>query len=359
MSQDGQNEGTQAFEKTVNFGLSQVLILSPIIITLKTDILLILVYAALTESGLSMKEVMTMSLRSFPLWVAILATTGVYAGTIPSNNDLWTEYLDASTAQADGWMQECAISQQVTVSNDCCVGESSVGCRSTRAYWCDEFGLEKSVPLDGAVGFSFWHKAAWAGWNFSARIYMQPNPEEVADGVTEKRLVFNFPSSTSWIHNNFDLADGLWEWRVNNMWQSYGFTPELGDLVSIQWYFCSYFGVSIGDEMLIDGLCFLTEESAAPELLGPFVDLKPIPNPFNPSTQITFHLQESRHLRLAIYSLNGRLVKVLAEGVMESGDHGLFWNGRNHRGENVPSGVYLVVLESDSGRESKKLLLAR
>ena len=300
-----------------------------------------------------------MFLRSFPFWLAILAAAGVFAGTIPPNNDLWTEYPDANAAQVDGWMQECAISQQVTVSHDCSLGESSVGCRSTRAYWCDEFGVEKSVPLDGAVGFSFWHKADWSGWNFAVRIYMQPNPQEMEAGVTEKRIVFHFPSSTSWVQNNFDLADGLWEWRENNMWRSYGYNPELGELVSVQWYFCSYFGVAIGDEMLIDGLCFLTEECATPELSGPSVDLKPIPNPFNPSTQITFRLQESRNLRVAIYSLNGRLVKVLAEGVMESGGHRLSWNGRNIRGEDVPSGVYLVALESAEGRESKKLLLAR
>ncbi len=119
-----------------------------------------------------------MNPRTLLLLVAVLAAAGARAGTIPADCDQWSEYPDAAAAEQDGWLRECGIAQQVTVSNDCCMGLSSVGCRTTRAYWCDEFGIEKSVSLDGAVGFEFWHKADWAGWNFAVRIYQQPSAEE-------------------------------------------------------------------------------------------------------------------------------------------------------------------------------------
>ena len=91
---------------------------------------------------------------------------------------------------------------------------------------------------------------------------MQPSSAEAAEGVTLKRLTFNFPNSTTWVHHSFPFEEGLWDWRVNNMWQTGDFEETPTELVSIQWFFCSYFGVNIGDEMLVDGLCFQTQESS-------------------------------------------------------------------------------------------------
>ena len=298
-------------------------------------------------------------LRYLLPFVLLLIPTKANAGYLPPDCDSWTEYSEANAAQADGWLRVCGISQQVVTSTDCMVGTYSVGCRTTRSYWCNEYGVEKTASLVGATSFSFWHKADWAGWNFAVRIYMQPTETEAAEGVTVKRLVFNFPSSTSWTENSFELADGLWQWRENNMWRPSGYEETLTELVSVQWYFCSYFGVTIGDEMLIDGLCFQMGDTAVPPVAGLVRLLAPTPNPFNPTTDIGFVLEEPRYLKIAIYDIAGSLVKVLGEGHFSEGPHNIPWRGRGEGNRNMPSGVYFVRLDSGDISEQNKLVLLR
>ncbi len=298
-------------------------------------------------------------LQTLLILVAVLASTGSHAGTIPSDCDQWTEYSDADAAQMDGWIRACGISQQITVSNERMVGSRSVGCRTTRAYWCDEFGIEKEVSLETATGIGFWHKADWTGWNFFLRIYMQPTSAEAADGVTVKRLTFYFPSSTTWVHNSFQFENGQWDWRVNNMWQSSGYEETLTELVSIQWYFCRYYGVSIGDEMLIDGLCFQTSESSVPDPGQVVQLLAPAPNPFNPATHIRFVMTASRKMEVAVYTVDGELMKILADRVFEPGLQRIPWNGCDGEGRAMAAGVYLVRIVGAGLQLGQKLVLVR
>ncbi len=81
------------------------------------------------------------------------------------------------------------------------------------------------------------------------------------------------------------------------------------------------------------------------------------PNPFNPKTKITFELPERAHISLDIYNLNGEHVVNLLKGVRSKGIHDVSWDGRNQRGEKVPSGIYLYRLYINE--QSKKQLISR
>ncbi len=82
------------------------------------------------------------------------------------------------------------------------------------------------------------------------------------------------------------------------------------------------------------------------------------PNPFNPSTRIAFSLEESAQVCATVHSLEGRLLKTLAEGPMDAGEHQLQWNGRDDRGRPLPSGIYFVrVAASDHAKSTKLVLL--
>jgi hypothetical protein len=83
------------------------------------------------------------------------------------------------------------------------------------------------------------------------------------------------------------------------------------------------------------------------------------PNPFNPSTTISFSLRERGHASLAVYDVAGRLVRILAEGVMEAGPREVTWDGRDRNGRAVASGVYFYRLETGVYRETKKMVLLR
>lgn len=84
------------------------------------------------------------------------------------------------------------------------------------------------------------------------------------------------------------------------------------------------------------------------------------PNPFNPSTVISFSLPRESTVRIEIYDATGRLVGRLLDGNrLPAGPHAVEWNGRDARGRVVPSGVYFCRLTAGKERLSRKLVVAR
>jgi hypothetical protein len=81
------------------------------------------------------------------------------------------------------------------------------------------------------------------------------------------------------------------------------------------------------------------------------------PNPFNPSTMIGFQLPVAGEIRLAIYNMNGQLVRTLANGKYAAGNHTLLWDGTDGSGARVASGVYLYVIRAGGFVAQKKLVL--
>jgi len=89
------------------------------------------------------------------------------------------------------------------------------------------------------------------------------------------------------------------------------------------------------------------------------------PNPFNPSTTIRFVLPEASHVTLAVYDINGRLVRNLvggaagAAGTFLPGHHEVVWDGRDSNDRPVASGVYLCRLTAPQGSVTRRMTLAR
>ena len=83
------------------------------------------------------------------------------------------------------------------------------------------------------------------------------------------------------------------------------------------------------------------------------------PNPFNPQTTITFTLPRGGWVEVGIYELTGRRIDVLTDRTFTIGTHTLSWNGRDSQNRAVPSGTYLVRLETESGVETRKMMLLR
>jgi PKD repeat protein len=80
------------------------------------------------------------------------------------------------------------------------------------------------------------------------------------------------------------------------------------------------------------------------------------PNPFNPATSVKYSLRKAGEVSVRIYSLEGRLVKTLMEGVATAGTHEVLWDGRDNGGNSVRSGMYFV--KTSSGGESAVFKLA-
>jgi hypothetical protein len=83
------------------------------------------------------------------------------------------------------------------------------------------------------------------------------------------------------------------------------------------------------------------------------------PNPFNPNTRIKFDVPKKADVKIDIYNMQGRLVRILTDSEKPAGSHILNWNGRDDLGRTLPSGVYLYRFVSNEFSQTKKMLLVR
>ncbi len=107
------------------------------------------------------------------------------------------------------------------------------------------------------------------------------------------------------------------------------------------------------DEHLAVAVSSSTPRSHAP-LLG-----RPHPNPFNPRTELRFHLERTGPVRLVIHDLRGAIVRVLVDRIERGGDHALVWDGRNSAGAAVASGLYIARITTERSTAERSLVLLK
>ena len=83
------------------------------------------------------------------------------------------------------------------------------------------------------------------------------------------------------------------------------------------------------------------------------------PNPFNPDTQIPYQLPEAGEVSLVVYNTLGQRVRVLVRKREEAGFYRVVWDGKDARGRQVSSGIYLVRMEAGEFSEVRKMMLLK
>ena len=83
------------------------------------------------------------------------------------------------------------------------------------------------------------------------------------------------------------------------------------------------------------------------------------PNPFNPTTTISFDLPEESKVKIEIYNIKGQKVKTLANDKYQTGNHQVIWNGTDENNKSVGSGVYFYKMETADVTVMKKCLLLK
>jgi len=83
------------------------------------------------------------------------------------------------------------------------------------------------------------------------------------------------------------------------------------------------------------------------------------PNPFNPTTDISFNLDRTANVDLSIYNMLGQKVRTLTSGSKVAGTHVLRWDGRDESGSSVSTGIYLYTLTDGSTSITKKMALMK
>ncbi|RPH92402.1 T9SS C-terminal target domain-containing protein [candidate division KSB1 bacterium] len=78
------------------------------------------------------------------------------------------------------------------------------------------------------------------------------------------------------------------------------------------------------------------------------------PNPFNPTTTITFDIKESGNVSLRVFDVVGREVAVLADGFMNAGRHHAVFNA-----EGMPTGLYIYKISTNGYSATQKMILLK
>jgi len=114
---------------------------------------------------------------------------------------------------------------------------------------------------------------------------------------------------------------------------------------------------------LMEGIIGFLSGSAAPAPDGDtprsLTLLGNTPNPFNPLTKINFFLPAAAEVKLEVFDLAGRRVRVLFDGPLPAGSNQVAWDGRNEDGQDTPSGAYFYKVTGPQETLTAKMMLVR
>lgn len=83
------------------------------------------------------------------------------------------------------------------------------------------------------------------------------------------------------------------------------------------------------------------------------------PNPFNPTTKISFDLDHPGRVTLKIFNILGQEVMTLTDREFPAGAHEITWDGVDNNGNPVASGIYLYRIKAGSSSASRKMVLLK
>lgn len=151
--------------------------------------------------------------------------------------------------------------------------------------------------------------------------------------------LINTVTDTSYIDNEIYLGDGSW----GRAW--YKIRAKIDDLKSdySNYKYINFEGIQKP----------LVHNSDIVEV-SEFKLYTNFPNPFNPSTKISFDIPEKTHVDLAVYDIQGKKVATLANEMLESGNYSIKFNSGH-----LPSGTYLYKIVAGEFTDSKKMMLVK
>ena len=179
--------------------------------------------------------------------------------------------------------------------------------------------------------------AGVSGVTVTGDFELDGSPKDTKSGTTDANGEVTI--NAKWVKN----GSGDWCFEVTNVSLSGAVYNASGNAVT---------------KVCESGVVFASEEDAEENSLeilpSQFVLGQNHPNPFNPSTNISFTLPEAMFISLEVYNILGRRISTIAEGQFSSGEHTITWDGNGYS-----SGIYFYRLITEEFVQSKKMLLLK
>lgn len=168
------------------------------------------------------------------------------------------------------------------------------------------------------------------------------------------KLLISIDGGTNWTQIWEAVNDGQpWSWRYQNVdITQYANNPNM----KLAWQYVGNDGdVAAIDNVKLTGFVTVTNVEEEIERIPLHYELSQnYPNPFNPSTKISYSIPNSGKVKLVIYDVLGREVKILVNQEQHAGTYIVDFDA-----ERLSSGVYLYRITSGQFSETRKLLLLR
>ena len=243
---------------------------------------------------------------------------------------------------SDGWADPTFVGLDSDLDDDhpsivnataCWIGKPDVSSLGT--------ALLTDPGIGAAVGVFSWTHTAYVSH------YWPDEPGGAEElGLEFNRFLLDGPAGPE------RLGDAIYDCQlychVNSGWNSY---EEYDNLYGLNLY---------GDPSLERSGIAITAapEGEASATVGSVV-LRSHPNPCLGSTRISFVPRKPGRANVAIFDVAGRKVATLLDGKLDGARFELSWDGRDDRGDALPSGVYLCRLSGAAGAATRRIILLR
>jgi len=199
------------------------------------------------------------------------------------------------------------------------------------------------------------------GFNFYVGGNGTPFPVELVSfnaKISDGKVILNWNTSTEVNNYGFEVQRSV---KANN-WEVLGFVEGYGNSNSPKTYNFTDNKLNVAGtysyrlKQIDNDGDYEFSKTIGINISSPItVELKQnFPNPFNPSTTISFTLPESGNVSLEIYSPTGEEVATLVNGYMEAGIYQFNFNAKDY-----PSGIYVYRLNTNKNALTKKMLLLK
>lgn len=108
--------------------------------------------------------------------------------------------------------------------------------------------------------------------------------------------------------------------------------------------------------LVVGRLAWSTNDGEQPVL---FALAQNFPNPFNPTTSLSYRLDRPARVRLTVYDVTGREVKNLVSQFQFEGQYTISWESTDNAGIRVPSGTYFARLQVENESAIRKMVLMK
>ncbi len=141
----------------------------------------------------------------------------------------------------------------------------------------------------------------------------------------------------------YDLVPGGQYWVAMVVLDGAGYASHVSNITSgVSGY---DFGSDTDDEETTEPVAFQVEQN--------------YPNPFNPTTHIQYTIPCNCPVSVQIFNILGQLTAGLVDEIQPSGIHTVVWDGTDHQGKPVASGIYVYRVATSGQADTKKMVLLK